>query len=247
MAEPPRRALLLGNSDGIGKAFANRLLSAGWQVTGFSRSAITPPEGTDTASLQHHTGSVADPDFRSQLAAIHAARGPFELCAFCVGIAGDGGPMDFAESEQVVRTNFNAVLHTLDVVIPGMQQLPPDPKGVRGHFIGLSSMADALRVADAGAYTSSKAGMSNYLTSLGLHLRPQGIRVTNVRFGFVDTKMARAPVRPFMVGTDRAARVLMGCVRRRPLQCSHPWPMAWLVRLLQSLQALRVGLLSWFG
>jgi NAD(P)-dependent dehydrogenase (short-subunit alcohol dehydrogenase family) len=33
------RAVLVGNSDGIGLALTTRLLLAGWQVTGLSRSA----------------------------------------------------------------------------------------------------------------------------------------------------------------------------------------------------------------
>jgi hypothetical protein len=40
-------------------------------------------------------------------------------------------------------------------------------------------------------------------------LRPRGIAVTTVRFGFVDTKMAKSPVTPFMISVERATDVLM--------------------------------------
>ena len=44
----------------------------------------------------------------------------------------------------------------------------------------------------APSYSASKAGLSSWLGGLALALRPRGVHVTNVRLGFVDTKMAKA-------------------------------------------------------
>jgi NAD(P)-dependent dehydrogenase (short-subunit alcohol dehydrogenase family) len=46
---------------------------------------------------------------------------------------------------------------------------------------------------EAPGYGASKAGMTMYLRGLALALRPHGVDVTTVRFGFVDTKMASHP------------------------------------------------------
>jgi NAD(P)-dependent dehydrogenase (short-subunit alcohol dehydrogenase family) len=91
-----------------------------------------------------------------------------------------------------------------------------------GHFIGLSSVADVLLSAEAPSYHSSKAGFTSYLESLALALRPRGIYVSNVRFGFVDTKMAKGDVKPFMMTVDRAAGHMVDCIHRKPVRLTAP-------------------------
>jgi short-subunit dehydrogenase len=86
----------------------------------------------------------------------------------------------------------------------------------RGHFIGISSLADELLSAEAPSYHASKAGFSNYLGGLRLALKPKGVAVTNVRFGFVDTKMAKGKVKPLMMSVERAVDHIQRCIRTRP-------------------------------
>jgi short-subunit dehydrogenase len=52
----------------------------------------------------------------------------------------------------------------------------------KGHFIGLSSVADELLSPEAPSYHASKAGFSNYLEGLALAVRTKGVHITNVRF-----------------------------------------------------------------
>jgi len=58
--------------------------------------------------------------------------------------------------------------------------------------------------------------------------RPHGVVVTNVRFGFVDTKMAKSNVRPFMMpasgagapnGRARGTKITRSSAPNRPI-CS---------------------------
>ena len=65
------------------------------------------------------------------------------------------------------------------------------------------------RTTQAPGYAASKAGLTSYLLGLRGALRPHGVRVTIVRFGFVDTKMAKSPVKPLLLSVERAADV--GC------------------------------------
>lgn len=107
-----------------------------------------------------------------------------------------------------------------------------------GHFVGLSSLADGIYSPDAPSYSASKAGFSNYLLSMVLRLRGKGIGVTNIRFGFVDTKMAQSPSKPLMITPAAAARQVVKCLDRRPMQLSVPKLAAaviWAIGCLQSL------------
>jgi len=93
----------------------------------------------------------------------------------------------------------------------------------QGHFIGLSSVADETLSPEAPSYHAPKAGFSNYLEVLALALKSKGVSVSNVRFGFVDTKMAKGDVKPFMMGVDRAVRHLLNCIDKKPIRYTAPW------------------------
>jgi NAD(P)-dependent dehydrogenase (short-subunit alcohol dehydrogenase family) len=99
----------------------------------------------------------------------------------------------------VIEVNFTAMVRTLAILTPDWLQ-----RG-NGHFKGLSSLADDFYNPDAPSYTASKAGFSNYLVSMGLKLRSHGVYVTNIRSGFVDTKLPKASWKPLMMTEDQAA------------------------------------------
>ncbi len=111
---------------------------------------------------------------------------------------------------HVIDVSLTGMVRTAAVVIPSMVA-----RG-GGHFIGLSSLADELVSAEAPSYHASKAGLSNYLAGLALALRARGVFVTNVRFGFVDTNMAKGDVRPLMMSVEEAVDHLERCIERRP-------------------------------
>ncbi|MCA8962417.1 MAG: SDR family NAD(P)-dependent oxidoreductase, partial [Planctomycetes bacterium] len=91
-------------------------------------------------------------------------------------------------------------------------------------------------------YPASKAAMTQYLKGLHLALRHRGVAVTNVRFGFVDTKMADAPVRPLMISVDRAARVLWNAIEERPAIRTYPRTAGVAALALRGWIALRLAL-----
>ena len=63
--------------------------------------------------------------------------------------------------------------------------------------------------------------------------------MTTVRFGFVDTKMAKSTVTPMMISVDRAVDVVTRCVRRRPAVVSYPRRMALLTTVFAPVARLR--------
>jgi short-subunit dehydrogenase len=227
-------ALLIGNSDGIGLALTRLLLERGWSVVGVSRSAspITAP------AYEHHVADVRDADYPARLSAIVRELLELTLCVYCAGI-GEFLELDSMASERAVfETNLIGAVATAQVVIPELV------RAGHGHFIGLSSQADVLIDRRAPSYAASKAGLSSYLEGLALACRPQGVSVTNLRLGFVDTKMAKASVRPFMITPEQAARRIESCLRRRPIRDTYPRRMALVVWFLRLGNGARRWLLS---
>ncbi len=206
-----RTALLVGNSDGIGLAVTVRLLAEGWNVTGISRSRSP----VDDPSYYHHVCDVTSNEFSGL---VEAASDP-ETPDLCIYFAGIGELLDLSDMRgevHVIDVNLNGMVRTAVVVIPLMVK-----RGC-GHFIGLSSVADELPSAQAPSYHASKAGFSNYLSGLAAAVKPAGVHVTNIRFGFVDTKMAKGDIKPFMMGVEKAAGHVLRCIEKRPAVYTAP-------------------------
>lgn len=228
------RALVVGNSDGIGLALTRRLLAAGYQTTGVSRS----PSPLAHPEYQHEVCDVAEASYSQTLARLLTLRGPFDVCVYCAGIGELLDLSDLSGELQVFRVNLLGLVATSNVLVPAMLAAG------RGHLVGLSSIGDAALSAEAPSYSASKAGMSSYLGGLALALRPRGIAVSNVRLGFVDTKMAKSPLKPLMIDVEAAVDVLMRCLLHKPARLTHPWRMSWLVSVLRWLALIKLALPS---
>jgi len=222
-------ALIIGSSDGIGLALTRLLLDGGWQVTGISRSSSP----LRSPAYEHCVEDVCEPGYAERLAGVVARQPQLDLCVYCAGIGELLDVETMRGERRVFETNLLGAVATLELVLPSMI------RAGRGHFIGLSSQADCLIDARAPSYAASKAGFTSYLEGLALACRPHGVYVTNVRLGFVDTKMAKADLRPFLVSPEVAARRIQRCIVRRPIRDTFPKRMAlllWWLRLGTTLR-----------
>jgi len=205
------RALIVGNSDGIGLEATKRLIAAGWDITGISRSE-SPLSGP---TYKHRVADVSDsryPELMDEL----VKQGPPDLCIYFAGIGELLDPLDMSAEARIIDVNLTGMVRTAAAVIPQMV------KRKQGHFIGVSSLADELFSAEAPSYHASKAGLSNYLGGLALALKPMGVFVTNLRFGFVDTKMAKGDIKPFMMSVEKAVDSVMSCIDKKPVSYTSP-------------------------
>jgi short-subunit dehydrogenase len=141
---------------------------------------------------------------------------PLNLCLYCAGIGELINISDMSNEPKVIDVNLTGMVRTAAEVVPQMV------KREQGHFIGVSSFADELLSAEAPSYHASKAGFSNYLRGLALALKSKGVQITNVRFGFVDTKMAKGDFKPLMMTVDKAVDHLEFCIRKKPVCYTAP-------------------------
>ena len=207
-----KTAIIIGNSDGIGLAITKELLKRNWQVLGISRSESS----IENKHYEHFVAEVQKPEFSEKLNAALKKEETIDLCIYCAGIGEMLDVSNMENEEKVIKVNLLGMVKTVSVVIPLMVK-----KG-KGHFIGLSSVADEMLSLEAPSYHASKAGFSNYLEGLAISLKSTGVHVTNVRFGFVDTKMAKGDVKPFMMGVERAVQHLLFCIKKKPIRYTAP-------------------------
>ena len=202
---------MIGNSDGIGLAATKRLLNAEWNIFGISRSEspIRHPR------YHHRVADVGNSQYSALLDELFL-ESSFDLCIYFAGIGELLDLKNMRKEPRIIDVNLTGMVRTAAAIIPKMVDMG------KGHFIGISSLADELLSAEAPSYHASKAGFSNYLEGLALALKPKGVFVTNVRFGFVDTKMAKGDVKPFIMSVEKAVDRLQTCLEKRPIRYTAP-------------------------
>jgi short-subunit dehydrogenase len=199
-------AVLIGNSDGIGLAMTRQLLERRFAVTGVSRS----PSPVSHQAYRHIVLDVSSADYGTTLDAVLPSD-RIRLCVYCAGIGEHFAIDGLRQDVATLEVNLIGLARTVERVLPRMVADGP------AVLAGLSSLADVAPSRVAPAYAASKAGMTYYLEGLAGAVRRTGVSVVNVRLGFVDTKMARSPWKPWMLSPDEAAeRILRSLLQVRP-------------------------------
>lgn len=109
--------------------------------------------------------------------------------------------LDPADWDKLMQVNVTGAFNTIHYVLPQMRERKD------GLIINISSVA-GLRASPLGgvAYTASKFAMTALGTCVALEERNNGIRVTNVYPGEVETPILDA--RPVPVSVEHRARIL---------------------------------------
>ncbi|RCL27326.1 short-chain dehydrogenase [Pseudomonas sp. AFG_SD02_1510_Pfu_092] len=238
------RCWLTGASSGIGAALAQQLLEQGHQVALGGRCAerLAPLAERFPGQVLLALGDLDDPAQVTAIAnRIAQAWGALDTVILNAGTCEylEPGHFDPALVERVIRTNVLAVSHCLAAALPLLRA------GHRPHLLVMGSAVTWLALPRAGAYGASKAALRYLVESLRIDLAGEGIAVTLVNPGFVDTPLTRRndfPM-PQLWSAQRAARHIARRLPGRPLEISFPWFFTLVLRLLGALPArLRLAL-----
>jgi 2-dehydro-3-deoxy-L-rhamnonate dehydrogenase (NAD+) len=186
-----RIAVVTGGAQGIGRAIAERLLTAGAAVCLWDRA---PEALTSTAydlrtlgTVEAVTVDVTDPAAVS--AAVQATRerfGGIDILVNNAGIAGPNHPLweyPLEDWREVVEVNLLGTFYCCRAVVPVMLQ------GGYGRIINIASIAGKEGNPQASAYSASKAGVIGLTKSLGKELAHHGILVNCVTPAAVETDL----------------------------------------------------------
>jgi NADP-dependent 3-hydroxy acid dehydrogenase YdfG len=118
-------------------------------------------------------------------------RDEFGRIDFVIANAGTCDQGSLAEGDPdvwraVVETNLLGVAHTVRAVLPAMQEQGS------GHIVLMASVSGREIYEGQPMYIASKWGVVGLGNSLRRELAPQGIKVTLVEPGLVDTELSRA-------------------------------------------------------
>jgi NAD(P)-dependent dehydrogenase (short-subunit alcohol dehydrogenase family) len=126
-----------------------------------------------------------------------------------------------------IRTNLEGAVITVGAALPGMRRRRC------GQIALICSLAGLQSLADAPGYSASKAGLVAYGEALREYLAPEGISVSIVCPGYIETAQTACHVGalPMQISPARAAAIIRRRVDRRRSFVAFPLPLHLLVRL----------------
>lgn len=233
-----RRIWLTGASSGIGLALAEELLNVGHQVALTARN-VEPLEALDQRFPRQVLLAPGDITELGQVTGIceriAQVWGSVDTVILNAGTCEyiDARQFDAQLVERVVRTNLIATSYCVQEALNLLRL------GERPHLVGVASSVAFLPLTRSEAYGASKAGLRYLFQSLRIDLAREGIDVTVVSPGFVDTPLTRKNDFPMPMSwpAPKAARFIAQRLEkfRRPLEIAFPWPFILTLKLLALL------------
>ena len=234
-----RRAWLVGASSGIGRATASALHARGAQVVVSARNAAA----LQTFTAQHPGSQAAVLDVTDRAAVQAAAtgllaQGPLDLVCYCAGTYQPMRATDFDLDVmlQHQQVNVTGALQVLDAVLPALLQAARAGRPA-GHLSLVASVAGFRGLPQGLAYGPTKAALINLAETLYLDLHDQGIGVSLVNPGFVDTPLTAAnefPM-PALASPAQAASAILHGWERGAFEIHFPRRFTHVMKLLRLL------------
>ncbi|MDD2881295.1 MAG: SDR family NAD(P)-dependent oxidoreductase [Rhodoferax sp.] len=224
---------LVGASSGIGAATAHALHAKGARVVVSARQT-----GLLDEFVQQHPGSQALPLDVTDTQAVTAAAamllvlGPLDCVVYCAGHyqAMRADNLNLSDMKRHVDVNFIGALNVLDAVLPALLARGQGHVSLIGSVAGYGGLPNSL------AYGPTKAALINLAETLYLDVHHQGLGVSIINPGFVQTPLTAGNTfaMPALLTPEQAAQAILKGWARGAFEVHFP------KRFTLWLQALRL-------
>jgi NAD(P)-dependent dehydrogenase (short-subunit alcohol dehydrogenase family) len=179
-------ALVTGGSSGIGLAIGRMLGGEGYELTLAARTTERVEAVARELGAHAVTADVSLEEDCAALVAAHVQRfGGLDVLVNSagVGIAGRIGDTSTKRFDLQVGVNLRGTFVVTREALPHL-------RAARGLVVNLASIAGTIPVPGLATYAASKAAVISLTRSLAREEADNGVRVTALCPGFVDTRMA---------------------------------------------------------
>jgi NADP-dependent 3-hydroxy acid dehydrogenase YdfG len=187
-------AVVTGASSGVGSDIARRFVGRGWRVYGLARheqtlAAVRTELGQafvplacdvrDATAVQAVFAKVASAESRIDLLVNNAA--VFKMASF--------RSFALAEIDAIVDTNLKGTIYCTHAALPLL--------GAGSRIVNIGSVAGTHGIPTQAAYCASKFGVDGFAEALGQELLADGIAITTICPGGIDTPLWQADGNPY--------------------------------------------------
>ncbi len=207
-----RNAIVTGGSEGIGRAIVEALAGAGANVALTSRSAEKAERVAaeiDATVPGRVIGLACDVQNAGACASmVEAVASELDGLHILINNAGLGifksiQEMSVEEYDVQIRTNLDGVFYTAKAAVPHLIAAGD------AWIINIGSLASRNTFAAGTAYNASKFGLLGMTEAMMLDLRHEGIRVSIVMPGSVNTDFGLGNNRPWAIQPEDIAQGVM--------------------------------------
>lgn len=234
-----KNVIIIGASQGIGKALAMEFASNGSNLVLLSRNEEGVKKVSDEINSTGHACVYKRCDVTSKEElryGLEFALSTLNTIDLVIINSGIGGPnwMDSFSSEQFIDTfnvNTFAIAYSFEILIPILK------KQGYGTIAGVTSLADVRGYGGSSSYSASKAAGSILLEAARVELKKLNIRVITIRPGFVKTAMTDKNefYMPLLMQPPKAARNIRKKLEKGRSLVQFPWPIVMATRLIKNI------------
>lgn len=222
-----KRYWLVGASEGLGLALAQKLSAAGAELVLSARSEDALQKAV--ASLPGKATALAvDVGSTDSVNAAAAQLGDLDGMVFLAGVYWPMRAQDWDSpaAEAMANVNFTGCVRAVGAALPGMVA-----KG-RGHVVITGSLSGFRGLPGAIGYAASKAGTMVLAESLYADLRKTNIAVQLANPGFIRTRLTAKNdfTMPFIMDPEAAADIMFRHMQSGRFKISFPTLFSWLFR-----------------
>ena len=195
-------ALVTGASSGVGRGLSLALAKAGASVLLVSRREEKLHEAVEEIAraggdAAYHVADVRVVPALFDLVDVALAR--FKKLDILVNNAGLGyraplSELKRGEIAEMIETDLSAAIYLTQAALPALARSAPS------EIVNVASNAGLESFAEGTVYCAAKAGLVAFSRALALELKPEGIRVTTLCAGSIDTPLFDT----FRPSTERA-------------------------------------------
>ncbi|MBU2760404.1 SDR family NAD(P)-dependent oxidoreductase [Acidithiobacillus sulfurivorans] len=252
----PQTILLTGATSAIGAALVTAYARPGvtLHLHGRNRAkldAIVQTAQTQGAIVTQRSFDVRDSATLRAWVADCEKNGPLDLVISNAGMNINTGPDEsgevWEEAEALMAVNLHASRVLVDAVLPAMRARHA------GQIALMSSLAGYFGLPVTPSYCASKAAIKAYGEALRGWLGKEGIGISVIMPGYVDSVMCREMPgpKPFLMQPPRAAALIRQGLARNQARISFPFPLNfgtwWLAVLPAAISVWIVGLMGYNG
>ncbi|UWR26079.1 SDR family NAD(P)-dependent oxidoreductase [Sulfitobacter sp. S223] len=227
-----KRYWLVGASDGLGAALAQRLSGAGAEVILSARSEDKLAALADSlpGKARVVTLDVADAD---SVAEAVKDVGAVDGVVYLAGVYWPFGAKEWnaEQGAAMADINFTGLMRVMGQIVPDMVARDD------GHIVITSSLTGFRGLPGSIGYTASKAATMSLAECMYADLRKTGVKVQVVNPGFIETQLTDKNdfKMPFIMSPEDAAREVFEHMNSDKFKKSFPFAFSLLFRASQFL------------